>query len=51
MKAMGVSNAKTSSMPNNLTFDTQVKPLSMKNVNTDKLPNIQGENLDVREEP
>ena len=23
----------------------------MKNVNTDKLPNIQGENLDVREEP
>ena len=51
MKAMGVSNAKTSSMPNNLTFDTQGKPLSMKNVNTDKLPNIQGENLDVREEP
>ena len=51
MKAMGVSNAKTSSMPTNLTFDTQGKPLSMKNVNTDKLPNITGENLDVREEP
>lgn len=51
MKAIGVNNVKTSLMPTNLTFDTQGNPLSMKNINTEKLPNLTGENLDVREEP
>jgi hypothetical protein len=47
---VGKTNKDLSNVPTGLTFDGSGKPINMKTINVDKLPNLIGEHFEIREE-